>query len=109
MSGLNLDLEQLLTWLIPVTADCRRAAEEMRLTDPNATSEDHARRAVKQSRKWAAGIGGATGLVAGPLTMMPAAVADAAAMLRLEGRLAGTVAALLDPDSLNDVDIFRKE
>jgi hypothetical protein len=41
--------------------------------------------------------------------MLPAAVADMAAMLRLEGKLAGTIAALLDPDSLNDADTFRKE
>src|SRR5206468_12139381 len=104
----NLDLDQILSWLIPEPADCRRAAEELRLENPNASAEDHARRAVKQSRKWAASIGGATGLAASPLTMLPAAVADAAAMLRLEGKLAGTVAALLDPASLNDIDTFRK-
>ena len=108
-TGFNLDLEQVLAWLIPDPADCRRAAEEMRLENPNATAEDHARRAVKQSRKWAASIGGATGLAASPVTMLPTAIADAALMLRLEGKLAGTVAALLDPDSLNDVDTFRKE
>jgi hypothetical protein len=104
-----LDLEQILSWLIPDPADCRKAAEDLRLEDPNATPEQHARRAVKQSRKWAAGIGGATGLAASPLTMIPAAVADAAAMLRLEGKLAGTVAALLDPKSLDDKEQFRRD
>jgi len=108
-NGFHLDLEQILTWLIPDPADCRKSAEEMRLENPNASAEAHARRAVKQARKWAASIGGATGLAAGPFTMMPAAVADAAAMLRLEGKLAGTVAALLDPDSLDDAETFRKE
>jgi hypothetical protein len=109
MSALDLDLEQILTWLMPDAEDCRRAAEELRLQDPEATSQQQARRAVKESRKWAASIGGATGLAASPVTMLPAAVADAAAMLKLEGKLAGTVAALLDPDSLSDRDTFRKE
>jgi hypothetical protein len=105
----NLDLDQILAWLMPDPADCRREAQELRLTDPNATSEQIARRAIKDSRKWAAAIGGATGAVASPVTMLPAAVADMAAMLRLEGKLAGTIAALLDPDSLDDADTFRKE
>jgi hypothetical protein len=41
--------------------------------------------------------------------MLPAAVADMAAMLKLEGKLAGTIAALLDPDSLGDRDAFRRD
>src|SRR5205085_9073019 len=50
-----------------------------------------------------------TGAVASPVTMLPAAVADMAAMLKLEGKLAGTIAALLDPKSLDDPDLFQKE
>ena len=105
----NFDLDQILAWLIPDPADCRREAQELRLSDPNASSESLARKAVKDSRKWAAAIGGATGAVSSPVTMLPAAVADMAAMLRLEGQLAGTIAALLDPESLDDDDTFRKE
>ena len=105
----NLDIDQILSWLIPDPAECRREAQELRLSDPNATAEELARKAVKDARKWAAAIGGATGAVASPVTMLPAAVADMAAMLKLEGKLAGTVGALLDPDSLNDADTFRKE
>ena len=105
----NFDLDQILSWLIPDPADCRREAQELRLSDPNATSEQLARKAVKDSRKWAASIGGATGLASSPVTMLPAAVADMAAMLKLEGKLAGTIAALLDPDSLDDDDTFKKE
>lgn len=104
-----MDLQKILSWLIPDIEDCRRAATELRLSDPNATDETLARRAVKDSRKWAAGIGAAIGMVASPVTMLPAAVADSAAMLKLEGKLAGTIAALLDPKSLDDADLFRKE
>src|SRR5437667_9538977 len=94
------DLEKLLAWLIPDTEDCRRAAEQLRLGNPNKTAEEQAQRAVKDARKWAVSIGAATGIASSPLTMMPAAVADAAAMLKLEGKLAGTIAALLDAPSL---------
>jgi hypothetical protein len=105
----DLDLDQILSWLIPDPADCRREAQQLRLSDPNATTEALARKAVKDSRKWAAAIGGATGAMASPVTMLPAAVADMAAMLKLEGKLAGTIAALIDPDSLDNADTFRKE
>jgi hypothetical protein len=105
----KLDLDQLLSWLIPDPADCAKDAQELRLSDPNATSEQLARRAVRDSRKWAASIGGLTGVAASPVTMLPAAVADMAAMLKLEGKLAGTIAALLDPDSLKNKETFRRE
>ena len=106
---MNFDLDQILSWLIPDVTDCRKAAQELRLSDPNATPEQLARQAVKDSRKWAATIGGTTGLASSPVTMLPAAVADMAAMLKLEGTLAGTIAALLDPDSLDDANTFRNE
>jgi len=106
---MQLNLDEILAWLIPDPADCLREAQELRLRDPDATAEQTARRTVKESRKWAASIGGITGIAASPVTMLPAAVADMAAMLRLEGKLAGTVAALLDPNSLKDEDAFRKD
>jgi hypothetical protein len=106
---LHQDLAKLLIWLIPNPSDCAIAAEELRLSHPNLSDADRARLAVKESRKWAASIGGATGLAANPITMLPAVLADAAAMLKLEGNLAGTIAALLDPDSLADKETFRRE
>lgn len=106
---LDLDLEKILTWLIPNPADCAQAAAEVRLAHPNLTDEERAKRAVKDSRKWAASIGAATGMAASPITMLPAAMADAAGMLKLEGKLAGTVAALLDPESLKSPENFRRD
>jgi hypothetical protein len=105
----KLNLDEILAWLIPDPADCLQDAQEIRLRDPNATPEEMARRTVKEARKWAASIGGITGIAASPVTMLPAAVADMAAMMRLEGKLAGTVAALIDSDSLNDREAFRKD
>jgi hypothetical protein len=104
-----VDLRQILSFVLPDVEECRHAASELRLTNPNHSAEQAAEEAVKQSRKWAASIGAATGIAASPLTMLPAAVADAVAMLRLEGKLAGTIAALLDPESLADTDAFRRD
>src|SRR5688572_6288531 len=82
---------------------------EARLVDPNYTAVEAARAAVKSARGWGAAAGATTGLAASPITMLPAAVADIVAMLRIEGRMAGTIAALLDPESLNDPATFRRD
>jgi len=105
----NVNLESLLQWVIPDPEECRQAAMEARLVDPNYTAVEAARAAVKSARKWGAAAGATTGLAASPITMLPAAVADMMAMLRIEGRMAGTVAALLDPESLNDPAAFRRD
>jgi hypothetical protein len=79
------------------------------LASPGETPAQVAQRAVKTSRAWAAAAGATTGLAASPITMLPAAVADMAAMLRIEGHMAGTIAALLDPASLDDEAAFRRD
>src|SRR4051812_19882885 len=104
-----MNLQELMHWLIPDPEDCRRSAADLRADHPSSTDVQIARRAVTDARKWAASIGAATGVAASPTTMLPAAVADAAAMLKIEGKLAGTVAALLDPESLSSEDDFRKD
>ncbi len=106
---MDLNLQSLLQWVIPDPEECRRMAAEARLADPDATAPQAARAIVQSARKWGAAAGATTGLAASPITMLPAAVADMAAMLRIEGRMAGTVAALLDPDSLNDPAAFRRD
>jgi hypothetical protein len=104
-----VDLNRIFSLVMPDPEVCRRAAEALRLENPDATAEQAAERAVKQSRKWAASVGATTGVAASPLTMFPAAIADAAAMLRLEGQLAGTIAALLEPESLGNAEVFRRD
>lgn len=106
---MNVNLQTMLEWVIPDPEECRRLAAEARMEDPDATAAQTARAVVKSARKWGAAAGATTGLAASPLTMLPAAVADMAAMMRIEGRLAGTVAALLDADSLNDPAAFRRD
>jgi hypothetical protein len=104
-----MNLRELMEWLIPDAEDCRRAAADLRADYPASTNVQIARRAVTDARKWAASVGAATGVAASPITMLPAALADAAAMLNIEGKLAGTVAALLDPESLSSDEDFRKD
>src|SRR5918992_1970462 len=104
-----LDVESLLGWLIPDPEECRRTAAELRLEHPDLTAEQFPREAAGAARGGAAAMGAATGAAANPITLVPAAVAEAAALLRIEGKMAGVIAALLDPDSLNDATAFRRD
>ena len=104
-----LNLHDILKWVIPEPEECRRQAAELMLAAPGETPAQVAQRAVKTARGWAAAAGATTGLAASPITMLPAAVADMAAMLRIEGHMAGTIAALLDPASLDDEAAFRRD
>jgi hypothetical protein len=94
---------------VPDAEVCRREANRLRLEHPELPPIDVARLAVRTARKWAAGMGAVTGVAANPITLLPAAIADAAAMLRIEGNLAGVVAALLDPESIDDEDAFQRD
>ena len=91
-----------MNWVVPDRERCRKAAAELVAQHPGATPEQLARKAVATAKQWGVAAGGTTGAAANPLIMFPAAVADIAAMLRIEGQMAGTIAALLDPPSLLD-------
>jgi hypothetical protein len=104
-----MNVHDILRWVIPEAEECRRVAAELMLAAPEETPAQVAVGAVKTARKWAAAAGATTGLAASPITMLPAAVADMAAMLRIEGHMAGTIAALLDPASLDDETTFRRD
>lgn len=109
LNDFKFSVDQVLQWVVPDIDDCREAAAQMRLREPELTPEAIAYKAVQGARKWAMAAGAASGIASSPLTFLPAAVVDAAAMLRIEGRLAGVVAALLDPSSLDDPDAFRRD
>jgi hypothetical protein len=99
-------LENLLDWVVPDVAQCRKAAEELVARSPHLSREALARHAVASAQRWAAGTGAATGVAASPFIALPAALADMVAVLRIEGTMAGTVAALIDPASLDNPNTF---
>src|SRR3954468_14972628 len=101
--------DDLLGWVVPDREKCRLDAEELRSTHPGATDEQLARRAIASAKNWGVAAGGTTGAAANPLIMLPAAMADIAAMLRIEGHMAGTIAALLDPSSMLDEKTFQAD
>jgi hypothetical protein len=105
----SFSAQDLLGLLIPSPDTCRDEARNLRLEHPGLSPDAVAQMAVKDARKWAVAAGAISGVAASPLTFAPAAVADAVAMLRIEGHLAGTVAALLDPASLDDPDAFQRD
>lgn len=93
-------LEDLLNWVVPDPNECLKAADELRRQNPGLSNEELAKLAATTARRWAAATGGATGIATNPLVMLPAALADMSAMLKLEGQMAGVVAALLDRPTL---------
>jgi hypothetical protein len=101
--------EDLMAWVVPDRERCQGAADDLRAEHPGATPEQLARRAIAEARNWGIAAGGTTGAAANPLIMFPAAMADIAAMLRIEGQMAGTIAALMDPSSLLDENTLRAD
>ncbi len=99
----------LLSWVVPDRALCHDAANELRAQNPGSTPEQLARRVIASAKRWGLAAGGTTGAAANPLTMVPAAVADIAAMLRIEGQMAGTIAAVMDPGSMVDDKTFQAD
>ena len=104
-----MPFDQLLAFAIPDVDRCRDAADKVRSANPQASDEQLAGHSVLAARKWAMAAGGATGMFASPVTMIPAALADMSAMLRIEAAMAGTVGAILDPPSLNDPGGFEAD
>jgi hypothetical protein len=102
-------LDSVLEWVVPDRDQCRKAAADFVAQNPGKTTEQLAKLAIGSAQTWAAAAGGATGAAANPLIMVPAALADMAAVLRIEGFMAGTVAALLDPESLDDANKFQAD
>ena len=98
-----------MAWVVPDIDTCRQAAHELLTRDPNASREALALEAIAIARRRGVAVGGVTGVASNPLTMLPATLADVGAMLAIEGTMAGTVAALLDPASLDDPEQFRTD
>ena len=102
-------IDNVLEWVVPDPDQCRKAAADFAAQNPGKTPEELAKLAVGSAQTWAAAAGGATGAAANPLIMVPAALADMAAVLRIEGTMAGTIAALLEPPSLDDPRKFQAD
>ena len=100
LNAVQQQLNNLIERILPNVEDCHDAARKLRARHPEESSEQLARRAVRAARQAAAAVGAATGAASTPITMIPAALADMVAVLRIEGTLAGVIAAVLEPDGL---------
>jgi hypothetical protein len=99
---MRMTVNRLLEKMVPDAGQCREAAERLRAKHPGESPEQLARRAIAEAQRSGVTVGALTGVATNPLAMVPAALADMAVMLRIEGVMAGTIAALIDPDSLAD-------
>jgi hypothetical protein len=104
-----MNFESLLERLIPDPEHCRATAEAMREEHPELSPIELAHRAIRSAKVRAATAGAATGAASSPITMIPAALADMAAVLKIEGTLVGVVAALLSPQTLDDSQAMRAD
>src|SRR3954447_9538670 len=102
---MRMTVNRLLEKMVPDAAQCHEAAERLRQKHPGESPDQLARRAIAEAQRSGVAIGALTGAASNPITMVPAALADMAAMLRIEGVMAGTIAALLDPDSLEQGEL----
>jgi hypothetical protein len=112
IAAVNNAKQRLREWLlnsVPDVETCRDAAAKLRAKHPRVSPERLAELTVAGARKWAIAAGATTGIVSNPLLMIPAALADVAAMLRIECLMAGTVAAILDPSSLDEPEAFEAD
>jgi hypothetical protein len=90
--------------LLPDAATCRLQATRLGQSYPGENPEALARRATQTAQRWAGASGAGMGLFGNPFLIAPAGIADMLVMIRIEAQLAGVVAALLDPPSLDDDD-----
>lgn len=104
-----MNWQELLHWIEPAAAECQREAADLRVRYPRFSDEALVKKVISRARRRGLIAGAATGVASTPLTMLPAAVADAIAMLRIEAHMAGTVGALLDPASIQDEEHFRAD
>jgi hypothetical protein len=101
--------KHLMEWVVPDPQTCRAAADRLRAAHPGQTGKQLAHHHLRELRKQGAKVGGVTGVFANPALMIPAAAADAGYVLKLEGQLAGDIAALLDPAALENEEAFRAD
>lgn len=104
-----MDVESILKSLIPDPDECRAKVAKLRSAYPRHTNDELAQVAVAQAKTLLATIGVGSGLITNPLAMVPLAATEMTVVLNREARLAGVVAAILEPDVLNDPDAFSAD
>jgi len=104
-----VDFESILTALVPSSTECADKARQLRESYPKLAPDELANKAVKQAKTLLAAAGAGAGVVGNPLAMVPLAAAEMTLVLSREAKLAGVVAALLEPDVLKDQDAFAAD
>lgn len=101
--------ESFIERLLPNLAHARTTAEQLRDKFPGATQIDLAKHLVHSAKLKAAAAGAATGAASSPLAMLPAALADVAAVLSIEAQMIAEIAALFDPSALDNPNTIRAD
>jgi hypothetical protein len=104
-----MDINTLFESLLPKPADSRSLALDLIRAYPNLSPAELVVLATKKTKRRAATTGFVSGLFGNPFAMLPAAAVDIFAVLKAEAALAGLVAALIDPETLDDEDVFQTD
>lgn len=104
-----MNLQSIIDQLMPDPARVRELADALRKAHPEMSTTELAQVAVRSAKFRAATAGAATGAASSPITMIPAALADMAAVLKIEGTLVGVVAALVEPTILDNPTALRAD
>lgn len=104
-----MDIEDILRALVPSSTECADKARQLREAYPQLAPEALAEKAVKQAKTLLAAAGAGAGAVGNPLAMVPLAATEMTLVLTREAKLAGVVAALMEPDVLKDEDAFAAD
>lgn len=102
-----MDFEQVLSWAIPSTDECRQRVKQLQAAHPHLDPEQLAEKVVHSTRRSGAAAGAATGVLSNPVAMVPAAFGEFGLLMHEEGKMIGVIAALLDPESLDDYETFK--
>jgi hypothetical protein len=104
-----MDIDELLVSLVPDPEECLAKVRKLRESYPGLSEEQLAHKAISQAKVLTAATGGVAGAVTNPFAMAPLALTEMGIILNREAKLAGVVAALLDPSVLKDEDAFAAD
>lgn len=96
-------LSRVLDLTLAIDRNAEKAfVQSLRQRHPDLSREQLIDRLTRRARWWGAGVGFVTGVGSNPWAALPAALADVAAVLHVEVRLACRIALLFDPQYLDD-------
>jgi hypothetical protein len=101
--------QSIISKIFPDPQDCLSIARDLASQFPAMTRAQLSDRAIKKAKLICASTGGGLGMLGSPMTALPAATADIVTTLKQEAKMIGVIAAIFDPESVNDIESFHTD